>query len=203
VLGLCGSFAVVPVLGLIHVRTPANPAAHARAGARAHAAPMPAADLRQFADRASRSDFRVEQVGQFQVAAVPAVATLDTTTLDPPTSTVGHSSTATTSAPVRHRLITTTPTTTRPRPTTTTPPPAHSETGGASWYQAPDGTCANNDAPMGTVVTVTDLATGRSVTCQVTSRGPFANGRIIDLAQSTFSRLAPSAYGVIQVRVTW
>jgi rare lipoprotein A len=56
---------------------------------------------------------------------------------------------------------------------------------------------------MGTVVTVTDLATGRSVTCQVTSRGPFANGRIIDLAQSTFSRLAPSAYGVIQVRVTW
>jgi rare lipoprotein A (peptidoglycan hydrolase) len=201
VLGLCGSFAVVPVLGLIHV-TPANPAAHARA--RAHAAVVPAADLRQFADRASRSDFRVEQVGQFQVAAVPEVATLDTTTVDPPTSTAGRSTTPTTSAPVRHRLITTTPTTARPRPTTTTtPPPAHSETGGASWYQAPDGTCANNDAPMGTVVTVTDLATGRSVTCQVTSRGPFANGRIIDLAQSTFSRLAPSAYGVIQVRVTW
>jgi len=201
VLGLCGSFAVVPVLGLIHIQTPATSTGHARAAA---AAAVPAADVRLFADRASRSDFRVDQIGQgldSQVSAVPAVlAAPDTTALDPTTI----SSPPTTRAAVVRPTRITTPTTTRPRPTpTTAPPPAHSETGGASWYQAPDGTCANNAAPMGAVVTVTDLSTGRSVTCQVTSRGPFASGRIIDLAETTFSRLAPAATGVIEVRVTW
>jgi rare lipoprotein A (RlpA)-like double-psi beta-barrel protein len=202
VLGLCGSFAVVPVLGLIHIQTPTTSAAQAKAAA---GAAVPAADVRLFADRASRSDFRVDQPDQgldSQVSAVPAVLATPDTTADPPISSAPPTTRA---AVVRPRRIITTTTVPRPRPTptTTAPPPAHSETGGASWYEAPDGTCANNDAPMGTVVTVTDVSTGRSVTCQVTSRGPFASGRIIDLAETTFSRLAPAATGVIQVRVTW
>ena len=147
--------------------------------------------MRVFADRVSRSDFRIVEAVDSQVAPEPS------TSVDPPTLT-----TPTTLARAVRR-VTTTPTT-RPRPTTTTTTrPAHTETGGASWYDAPAGTCANNEAPMGAVVTVTDLATGRSVTCQVTSRGPFYNGRIIDLARTTFDQLAPAATGVIQVRVSW
>src|SRR5207253_4976072 len=95
----------------------------------------------------------------------------------------------------------------RPRPTTTTtappppPPPAHQVSGEASWYDGPDGQCAFNDAPLGPVVTVTNLANGRSTTCQVASRGPF-NGRVIDLTRSTFARIASTSQGVIDVRVT-
>jgi rare lipoprotein A len=56
---------------------------------------------------------------------------------------------------------------------------------------------------LGTVVTVTDLANGRSVTCRVEDRGPYQNNRIIDLSESTFSQLAPPSVGVIEVRITW
>jgi rare lipoprotein A (peptidoglycan hydrolase) len=174
-----------------------------------------AADVRQLTDRASRSYARFESIDA--AAAGPAVPLTDpaTAAVTNPTavlreSTVSAAAKAVTSRPVkapapRSRAAgpASSPTT-RPRPTTTIPPkPAHSETGDASWYDAPDGTCANNDAPMGTVLTVTDLASGKSVTCQVTSRGPQVSGRIVDLARATFSQLADPSAGVIHVRVTW
>jgi rare lipoprotein A len=85
------------------------------------------------------------------------------------------------------------------------PPVAHrpSQTGPASWYGAPAGTCAHQTLPFGTVVTVTDLANGRSVTCRVEDRGPYEGGRIIDLSESTFAQLAPPGAGVIEVRISW
>jgi rare lipoprotein A (peptidoglycan hydrolase) len=74
----------------------------------------------------------------------------------------------------------------------------------ASWLDtiAP-GTCADNVAPMGAVLVVTDTATGGSVTCQVVSRGPFVSGRVLDLAVESFARLAPPGLGLVDVRVTW
>ena len=66
-----------------------------------------------------------------------------------------------------------------PPPTTTTtapaavaaPPPAHSEVGEATWYSAaPAGMCASPSLPFGTVLTVTNDATGASTTCTVDDR---------------------------------
>ena len=37
----------------------------------------------------------------------------------------------------------------------------------------------------------------------VRSRGPYVQGRVVDLARSTFARLAPPSRGVIDVRVEW
>lgn len=122
-------------------------------------------------------------------------------------------------APVRYDAPTSTTTTTTttsppppppPPPTTTVAHPApaavssqNEETGGASWYQAPAGTCASLNIPLGTTATVTDLSNGLSTTCTVNDRGPYVQGRIIDLAEQTFSQLADPSSGVIEVRVTW
>jgi rare lipoprotein A (peptidoglycan hydrolase) len=56
---------------------------------------------------------------------------------------------------------------------------------------------------MNAILTVTDVHTGASVTCQVVSRGPFGPGRVVDLAIETFSQLAPPSQGVVDVTVTW
>jgi rare lipoprotein A (peptidoglycan hydrolase) len=81
--------------------------------------------------------------------------------------------------------------------------PAHQSTGGASWYSSPAGTCASPTLAFGTVVTVTDLATGVSVHCTVDDREAHNPGRVIDLSPTTFSQLARLAVGVIEVRLTW
>jgi len=79
----------------------------------------------------------------------------------------------------------------------------HSQVGQASWYGAPDGTCAHESLPFGTVVQVTNLANGRHATCHVADRGPYQGGRVIDLSEGVFEQLAPLAEGVIGVRLTW
>jgi rare lipoprotein A (peptidoglycan hydrolase) len=93
-------------------------------------------------------------------------------------------------------------TTTRPKTTTTTIPP-NTETGGASWYDYRAGECAHKTIAKGTVVTVTNVATGASTTCVVTDRGPYGGGRIIDLDKGTFAQIGDPSPGVIQVRITW
>ena len=53
----------------------------------------------------------------------------------------------------------------------TRPPPTNSEGGQATWYsEAPDGYCASPTLPFGTVMTVTNDATGTSTTCTVNDR---------------------------------
>lgn len=79
----------------------------------------------------------------------------------------------------------------------------NSETGRASWYSAAPQTCAHRTLPIGTVVTVVNLGNGRSATCKVTGRGPFINGRVIDLDKQTFGELANTSQGVIDVRIEW
>jgi uncharacterized protein YabE (DUF348 family) len=82
--------------------------------------------------------------------------------------------------------------------------PGESQVGEASWYDTPwDGmTAAHPWLPFGTDVTVTNLATGESVVVVINDRGPFG-GRIIDLADEAFARLAPLGQGVMQVRLAW
>jgi rare lipoprotein A (peptidoglycan hydrolase) len=113
-------------------------------------------------------------------------------------------------------VVATTTTTARPRPTTTVPPPpppppttattaapAHSQTGEASWYRGPDGECAHNTAPIGSTIRVTNLGNGKSTTCRVAGRGPYGAGRVVDLTESTFARVASLDAGVFHARVDW
>jgi hypothetical protein len=83
-------------------------------------------------------------------------------------------------------------------------PPGGSQEGGASWYRYKPGTCAHRTLPKGTVVKVTNLASGRTATCTVADRGPFIAGRIIDLDHSVFMAVADSpGQGVVRVRIEW
>jgi rare lipoprotein A (peptidoglycan hydrolase) len=84
------------------------------------------------------------------------------------------------------------------------PSPVQSTTAGlASWYGSPAGTCASPSLAFGTVVTVTDLATGATDRCTVDDREAHNPGRVIDLSPATFSELASLAVGVIEVRLSW
>lgn len=79
------------------------------------------------------------------------------------------------------------------------------QVGEASWYSFAPGdglTAAHPWLPFGTVVTVRNLANGRTVQVVINDRGPFG-GRIIDLSDEAFARIAPLGQGVCQVRLTW
>jgi rare lipoprotein A len=80
----------------------------------------------------------------------------------------------------------------------------HTQTGEASWYDAPGTgfTAASPSLPFGTEVTVTDLDTGESIVVVINDRGPFG-GRIIDLSSEAFAALEPLSQGVMQVRLSW
>ncbi|MGH9118383.1 MAG: septal ring lytic transglycosylase RlpA family protein, partial [Acidimicrobiales bacterium] len=87
------------------------------------------------------------------------------------------------------------------------PPPPNTEHGLATWYRQParyppDG-CAHTTLPFGTVVTVVNHNTGGSTFCIVSDRGPYGEGRIIDLDDDVFARLAPLGTGIIPVTITW
>ncbi len=79
------------------------------------------------------------------------------------------------------------------------------QVGEASWYDAlgTGFTAAHPSLPFGTVVTVTDLSTGKSVQVVINDRGPFG-GRVIDLSPEAFDAIAGNlSQGVCQVRLTW
>ena len=79
------------------------------------------------------------------------------------------------------------------------------QVGEASWYGFAPGdglTAAHPWLPFGTVVTVENLENGRAVQVVINDRGPFG-GRVIDLSDEAFARIAPLSQGVCQVQLTW
>lgn len=76
-------------------------------------------------------------------------------------------------------------------------------TGDGTWYRHPGLTAASPWLAFGTVVRVTNLANGRTVTVTINDRGPSGPGRIIDLSDSAFARIASLGKGVIRVRIRW
>lgn len=91
------------------------------------------------------------------------------------------------------------------------------EVGDGSWYGVPyhgrrtasgevfdmhDLTAAHRTLPLGTRALVTGLATGRVVEVRINDRGPFVDGRIIDLSYAAARALGAVGPGVIAVRVT-
>jgi rare lipoprotein A len=92
----------------------------------------------------------------------------------------------------------------------------YSETGVASWYGKPyhgrktasgerydmtELTAAHRTLPFGVVVKVTHLGNGRTVKVRITDRGPFVDGRIIDLSRKAAKRLDMVDEGVARVRI--
>ena len=90
------------------------------------------------------------------------------------------------------------------------------ETGLASWYGAPYNhrrssngdvynmhamTAAHRTLPLGTTVRVTNLKTGHSAVVQITDRGPFVAGRILDLSQAAAKKVDVWGAGVTTVRM--
>jgi hypothetical protein len=188
---LGATFAAVPLLVVDNL--PAN--------AEASEAPSVAADQpddREHAEPGSSSSTLPAAPAPTAAAAV-TTAPASTTTEDPTTSTT---------APQRDPepdMALAAPATTAAPPATTQP--RSTERGEATWYEQPSGYspngCAHKSVPFGTSVTVTNVANGRSTTCQVNDRGPYGEGRVIDLDDDVYARIAPLSTGVITVIISW
>jgi rare lipoprotein A len=64
-------------------------------------------------------------------------------------------------------------------------------------------TAAHRTLPFGTKVRVVNIANGRSVKVRVVDRGPFAEGRIIDLSKKAARKLGMINTGVAEVEVRY
>lgn len=62
-------------------------------------------------------------------------------------------------------------------------------------------TAAHRSLPFGTKVRVTNLVNNRSVTVKINDRGPFIEGRIIDLTRYAFSKIGDTEQGLIRVKL--
>jgi uncharacterized protein YabE (DUF348 family) len=74
--------------------------------------------------------------------------------------------------------------------------------GAGSWYSYTGKLAAANPwLPMGSYARVTNTANGKSVIVVINDRGPFGNGRIIDLDKVAFEQIADLGAGVANVKV--
>lgn len=62
-------------------------------------------------------------------------------------------------------------------------------------------TAAHKTLPIGTIVRVTNLENGNSVDVRINDRGPFIKGRIIDLTEKAFGKIADKNLGTVDVSV--
>lgn len=97
-----------------------------------------------------------------------------------------------------------------------THPPLETEVGYATWYTAPykgrkaangqvfdDGalTAAHRTLPMGSLIVVTNLKTGQWSAMRITDRGPFVDGRILDLTIASAKATGVYRAGLARVRI--
>jgi rare lipoprotein A len=94
--------------------------------------------------------------------------------------------------------------------------PIYVETGLASWYGPPyhnrkgangevydmhAATAAHRTIPLNSIVRVTNVANGRSTLVRITDRGPFIEGRILDLSLAAAQEIDIWRAGVAKVKV--
>jgi rare lipoprotein A len=94
--------------------------------------------------------------------------------------------------------------------------PIFEETGMSSWYGAPyhnrrgsNGevynmhamTAAHRTLPLGSIVRVTNVKTGRAAVVRITDRGPFVEGRILDLSLAAAKAVDVFQPGVARVHL--
>lgn len=68
-------------------------------------------------------------------------------------------------------------------------------------YDPNDATCAHRTLPFGTVLRVEDVDSGRSAVCVVNDRGPFVEGRVVDVSKSVARELGFQEKGLTRVRL--
>jgi rare lipoprotein A len=107
-----------------------------------------------------------------------------------------------------------------PTPAPDPPPPSRPrsdvQVGRASWYgRAHQGkatasgepydrnamTAAHRSLPLGTRIRVTNVDNGRSVVLRVNDRGPFIDGRILDVSQAAARALGAASAGLFTARI--
>ena len=108
------------------------------------------------------------------------------------------------------------PSSARDKPAPSAPLAGFTAEGNASWYGVPfhgrrasNGeiydmhklTAAHRTLPFGTEVRVTNLSNGKSTVVRITDRGPFVEGRIIDLSMAAARELDSIGAGVVPVRL--
>lgn len=96
--------------------------------------------------------------------------------------------------------------------------PNYEEVGQASWYgghhqgrptalgeafDKREVSAAHKTLPLPSLVEVTNLDNGRRLTVRVNDRGPFVDGRIIDLSEAAAEQLGFKAQGIARVRVRY
>jgi rare lipoprotein A len=62
-------------------------------------------------------------------------------------------------------------------------------------------TAAHRTLPFGTLCRVTNRSNGRQVVVRINDRGPFVEGRIIDLSWAAAKRIGADRAGVVNVKV--
>jgi rare lipoprotein A len=62
-------------------------------------------------------------------------------------------------------------------------------------------TAAHKTLPFGTKVVVKNMRNGKTVKVRINDRGPFVKGRVIDLSQAAFSRIASVDDGLARVEI--
>jgi rare lipoprotein A len=97
-----------------------------------------------------------------------------------------------------------------------THPPILTEVGLATWYTAPykgrkaaNGevfddralTAAHRTLPMGSLVVVTNLTSGQWAAMRISDRGPFVDGRIVDLTMASAQATGVYRAGLVKVRL--
>jgi len=206
-MALCAAMAGVPALALMHASAPpASMPPHVLAGnavAVSASAPEPPSEATgDLVTTTSTTPTTTAATTATTVVRAQAVRAAPSTTLPRRTTT-------TLKAAAKAATPTTRP---APKPASgsgsgssagSAAPAGRSQSGGATWYDAaPPGTCAHKTLPMGTIVTI-HASNGKTATCKVSDRGPYADGMIIDLAKDVFQQLAPLSQGVVQVTITW
>ena len=101
-----------------------------------------------------------------------------------------------------------------PTPTRTPAPQSATHSCGASYYDEPQNTAngerfnpealtaAHKTLPFNTRVRVTNPANGKSVIVRINDRGPYVDGRCLDLSRAAFRAIANLSQGVLS-RVTY
>lgn len=64
-----------------------------------------------------------------------------------------------------------------------------------------DLTAAHKTLPLGTVAKITNLENNKSVIVRINDRGPYIEGREIDLSQSSFAKIGKLGKGLLKVNI--
>jgi rare lipoprotein A len=78
---------------------------------------------------------------------------------------------------------------------------AGNRTASGERYRPDDKTCAHRTHKFGTKLVVTNVDNGKQSVCRVNDRGPYVQGRVVDVSKKVAGELGMIKRGVIRVRV--